>query len=573
MVNYKDNFPLAINQQFRQYIVDNARTAQKDKEFVLKLIEDHKENDERVHKSEQIMHENSTVDNELKNLRNQVRNQVIGSNGDSVSEVKDIRVDIDGNLHELAQDRLNVDFQKIKDVADSAKGLADKHEEALEKTAFYNEITTTKGRKYGTTYYLTYIPHIDSEGNLIKLKKGVYGNDPNSPEGLTPSEFSKKNVATFVSNASTFSANPIRLHGEQLLNGQILKSVKGDEYAEVDKRWTLAIGDDNTLEAFQPNITAEQIRNKGYNNTVSAFGPLIIDGKNVLGDEGYSSNDTQNHPRQVIAQLPNKDIIFFSCDGRETNHAWSTEKGMTLKEVVNTLFDHYDIKFAYNLDGGGSTSSVVRSHKINKSLDDNKTSERKVADFLYINKEVVQQRDKDIQNAYSDIGEVRDMLQKVYGELYYFNKTRSQEFGVTGYNNYSGFIVYDDDDNAKKKFYMTPNDFKFYDYNSASTWFRVTKDYVQFMGKALATNYSAPPQVTDLNSIDLGGTYFALKEAKGAPYPGLSSAMVTQYNINVSLKDSDVMAFQVATPFARTQNLKMKRRSFTEGKWSQWYEV
>src|SRR5699024_5556752 len=219
-----------------------------------------KENDKQVHDSEQITHENSTVNNELKNLRNQVRNQVIGANGNGISEVKDIRVDTDGNLHELAQDRLNVDFKKISEVADSAKGLADKHEEALEKTAFYNEITTTKGRKYGTTYYLTYIPHTDSEGNLIKLKKGVYGNDPNSPEGLTPSEFSKKNVATFVSNASTFSANPIRLHGEQLLNGQILKSVKGDEYKEVDKRWTLAIGDDNTLEAFQPNITAEQIR-------------------------------------------------------------------------------------------------------------------------------------------------------------------------------------------------------------------------------------------------------------------------------------------------------------------------
>ena len=264
-----------------------------------------------------------------------------------------MRVDIDGNLHELAQDRLNVDFQKIKGVADSAKTLADNHERKIEKNAFYNEITTIKGRKYGTTYYLTYIPHKDSEGNLIKLKKGVYGNDPDYPEALTPSEFSKRNVATFVSNASTFSANPIRLHGEQLLNGQILKSVKGDEYSEIDKRWTLAIGDDNTLEAFQPNITAEQIRDKGYNNTVSAFGPLILDGKDVLGDVKYSSNDTQNHPRQVIVQLPNKDIVFFSCDGRETNHEWSTEKGMTLKEVVNTLFDHYDVKFAYNLDGGG----------------------------------------------------------------------------------------------------------------------------------------------------------------------------------------------------------------------------
>ena len=569
MERYKDNFPRKVNDQFRGNVIHNARMSQKDRETLFKLAQDYKQKKQ----SNEIKHGNSTVEKELKGLQNQVKNIVKGSNGDGLAEVKDMRVDIDGNLHDLAQDRLNVDFEKINNVANKAKVLADQHEQKIEQTAFYNDVYMQKGRKYETTYYLTYIPHKDENGNLIKIKKGVYGNNPNNPEAITPSEFAKKTNSTFVSNASTFSTNPTRLHGEQILNGQILKSVKGDEYSEIDKRWTLAISDDNKLEAFHPGIKAEEIRSKGYNNTISGFGPLIIAGKNVLDDVGYSSNDAESHPRQIIAQLPNKDIVFLTCDGRETNHKWSTEKGMTLKEVVNTILDHYDVEFAFNLDGGGSTSCVLRSHKVNKSQDINKTSERKVADFLYINKEIVQQRDKDIQNAYSDIGEVRDMLQKVYGELYYFNKARSQEFGVTGYNNYSGFIVYDDKDSAKKKFYMTPNDFKFYDYNSASTWFRVTKDYMQFMGKALATNYSSPPQVTDLNSIELGGTYFALKDAKGAPYPGTSSAMVTQYNINVSLKDNDVMAFQVATPFIRNDSYKMKRRSFTEGKWSQWYEV
>src|SRR5699024_1486784 len=133
MANYIDNFPLSLNQQFRQNVISNARTAQRDKESLLKIIKDHKENDKQVHKSEQITHGHSTVNHELKTLRNQVRSQVIGANGNSTTEVKDIRVDIDGNLHELAQDRLNVDFQKIKSIADSEKRNTDKHEEELKK--------------------------------------------------------------------------------------------------------------------------------------------------------------------------------------------------------------------------------------------------------------------------------------------------------------------------------------------------------------------------------------------------------------------------------------------------------
>src|SRR5699024_6780096 len=117
-----------------------------------------------------------------------------------------------------------------------------------------------------------------------------------------------------------------------------------------------------------------------------------LDGKIIAKDNDYSPSTILSHPRQAIAQLPNKDLIFFSCDGRENNADDMIEKGMTLTEVAETLLDHYDIQFAYNLDGGGSASSVVRSHKLNKSMDSRKTEERKVLDFLYIGRDTVQLR-------------------------------------------------------------------------------------------------------------------------------------------------------------------------------------
>lgn len=569
MKKYRDNFPREINDQFRGNIVENARMSQEDREKIQKLMNDYNSSKS----SEDIAHGNSTVDRELKTLRNQVRNQVIGANGNSTAEVKDLRVDRKGNVHELAQDRMNTDFDNLEGIASSAKQLADDHELKLNKGAYYNEISHFKGRKYDTTYYITHIPHKDEDGNIIKLRKGVSGNDPNKLDHITPSEFARKTKATFVSNASTGSGTQLKLHGQQILDGQILNTIKGDEYAPLNDRWTLAIGDDNTLKSFPPTVQASEIRNQGFNNTVSGFGPIISDGKVIYKSGDYSINSDERHPRQVIGQLPNKDLIFFSCDGRENNTSTMVEKGMTLEEVAQVLFDHYDVEFAYNMDGGGSTSSVVRSHKLNKSMDESKTSERPVLDFLYIVKDPVMLRDQDMQNAYQDIGEVRDMVQEVRGLLATLNRIQSKEFGLTGYDQYTGFLSFDKDGNPKKKIYMGTEGFRFWDYDLGMTLFRITEDYLQFKNKALATNFSAPPSVSDLNNIELGGTYHAPRTAKGSPYPNESSCVVTQYNITYSLKDEDTTAFQVATPFARSQAVRMKRRTYAQGKWSQWFDV
>ena len=569
MERYKDNFPRKVNDQFRGNVIQNARMSQKDRETLYKIAREYQQDKQ----SSEIKHGNSTVEKELKNLRNQVKSQIIGANGNATAEVKDMRVDTKGQLHDLAQDRLNEDFNRIGGIADAAKETADVLENKMNTGAYYNEVSHFKGRKFDTTYYITHIPHLDSNGNVIKLKRGIQGNNPNKPEHITPSQFARKTKATFVSNASTGSGTQQKLHGQQIYNGQILDSIKGDEYDALNDRWTLAIGDDNSLTSFPPDVQASEIRNQGYNNTVSGFGPIISDGKIIVKEGDYSPNTITSEPRQVIAQLPNKDLIFFSCDGRENNTHTMIEKGMTLQEVAETLLDHYEIEFAYNMDGGGSTSSVVRSHKLNRSMDENKTEERKVLDFLYIGRDSVQLRDQDIQNAYQDIGEVRDMVQEVRGMLYSFRRTSGKEFGITGYDKYTGYLSFDEEGNPKKKFYMGTEGFRMFDYDTGRTWFRVLPDFMQFMGRALAVNYSAPPHVTDLNNIELGGTYYAQRSAKGSPYPNASSCVVTQYNITYSLKDDDTTAFQFAVPFARSQNVRMKRRTYAQGAWSSWVDV
>ncbi|MEX6015155.1 phosphodiester glycosidase family protein [Mammaliicoccus sciuri] len=568
MKRYNDNFPREINDQFRGNVIDNARLSQKDREVLYNMVKEYRQSK----KSRDIRHGNSTVEKEIKKLNNRVKNQIIGANGNATAEVKDMRVDTQGQLHELAQDRLNEDFGRIDDIASTAKQTADTLETQMNTGAYYNEVSHFRGRKFDTTYYITHIPHLDSQGNIIKLKRGLYGNNPNKPAHMTPSEFARKTKATFVSNASTGSGSQLKLHGQQLYEGQILDSVKGDEYPALNDRWTLAIGDDNTLTSFPPDVQASEIRNKGYNNTVSGFGPIISDGKIIVKDGDYSPNTIVSHPRQVIAQLPNKDLIFFSCDGRENNTHTMVEKGMTLKEVAETLLDHYDIQFAYNMDGGGSTASVVRSHKLNRSMDENKTTERKVLDFLYVGKEGAQLRDQDLQNAYQDIGEVRDMVQEVRGMLYSLRRISGKEFGTTGYDGYTGLLAFDDEGNPRKKIYQGPEGWRFWDYDVSRTIFRIQEDELQFNNKALARMFSAPESVTDINSVTYGGFYHVPNTAKGSPYSKISSAMVLHLNVSRADFDDASIAFQMAIPFGRSNNFKIKRRTYAEGAWSQWFE-
>ncbi|MEX5651210.1 phosphodiester glycosidase family protein [Staphylococcus cohnii species complex 1658] len=570
MANLYENLPYSLNNEFRGYLVSNFKTLNKDRQLVSELVDNHKNQEIKAHTSKQIDHNGKPLNQTVDVLSGRINNQIYGASKNSSAEVKDIRVGMDGTVHDLAQDRLMKDFAKIDDVATQADNMAQKHEGQIKESAYYNEISYVSGRKFDTTYKIIHIPHRDSDGNLIKLRKGISGSNPSKPDHITARDFAKQTSATFVANASTGSGSQLKLHGQQIYNGQILDSVK--DYEPLKDRWTLAMADDNTLTSFPPNITAKEIKAKGYNNTFSGFGPLIMEGKKVYTEGDYSPNSEVSHPRTVIAQLPNKDILIFTCDGRITGSTLH-QKGMTLNEVTEVLYSHYgDIEFAYNLDGGGSSSAVLRSRMLNKPSDNNNKSERKLLDFIYVGKDPRQIRDRDIQKAYEDIGDLRNNFQFLYGLLTTWNEVNSNELRIRNYNNYTGIVTMDGE-NAKKKFYMQPNEFRFWDYDTSRTWFRVTDDSMQLHNRELADNFSAPRSVKDCNNLQRGGTYHVPKNAKGSPYPNSSSAIVTQYNVTYASFDDATTAFQTAVPFARSTNYSMKRRTYAEGKWSQWYDV
>lgn len=565
MKKLNKNLPNLLNRNFRNNITENFDNIEKGHNELVNEIER-----SATPTTAKIKHDDGNLHDVINQLTQRIANLVVGENVNSNVEVKDAKVGVDGTEYGSLQERVSTEINRILDKSTASLETAEQIKAEFEASAFYNEVTYKRGRLHDTDYTIVYIPHTDSDGNLIKLKRGTKTDDFKNLELTTAREYANYKNATYVANASTFSSTP-SFYGRQIVDGKIVTTTKGAADSNV---WTLTIDDDNTLNAYPPDVTVQELLSKGVKNALTAYGPLIMNGKDVYATGDYVGNTTVANPRTVIGQFKNKDLIFFTCEGRVSGKD-TYQKGMTLDEVTDTLFSVYgDIEFAYNLDGGGSTSAVLRNHMLNTPTDNNNKSDRKVADFLYIAKDVKTKHDLDIAKAYQDIGELKSDINFLKGLLGNFNTINSKFLFMTGYDQYTGIVINDDNGVAQKKLYISPDGMSLYDYQKKQWTFKFKDGEGLYLdGRLMARNFSNPEPVTDCNSLQRGGSYYVPRTAKGSPYPNRCAAIVTQYNVTYKDFDEDANAFQTAVPFALTPNYKMKRRSHFKGAWSQWYDV
>ena len=86
---------------------------------------------------------------------------------------------------------------------------------------------------------------------------------------------------------------------------------------------------------------------------------------------------SDRHPRTAIARLGSGKILLVTVDGRQPG----ISVGMSLTQLAELLLE-FGATEAMNLDGGGSTTMVVKNKIVNKPSD--QTGERPVSDALLI---------------------------------------------------------------------------------------------------------------------------------------------------------------------------------------------
>ena len=121
----------------------------------------------------------------------------------------------------------------------------------------------------------------------------------------------------------------------------------------------------------------------GWEEIVDAIGgsPVLVKDGQVLVDEcgGYVC---QRHPRTGVGYMPNGDVLLVTVDGRQSGSV-----GMEIQDFAR-LFRYLGAEGALNLDGGGSSTMVLRGHVVNSPSDS--SGERQVVSSLL----VLPERDK-----------------------------------------------------------------------------------------------------------------------------------------------------------------------------------
>ena len=119
----------------------------------------------------------------------------------------------------------------------------------------------------------------------------------------------------------------------------------------------------------------------GVVSAVCGFYPIIDNYENFnYPDVPYTEEltDWYHAQRQIIGQFDNGDYALITGEGR--NYAGSI--GFSIQEAQN-LCKKIGLKFAYNLDGGGSTQTVLGLKNINHIYEG--TSGRKVKSYIAFN--------------------------------------------------------------------------------------------------------------------------------------------------------------------------------------------
>ena len=108
-------------------------------------------------------------------------------------------------------------------------------------------------------------------------------------------------------------------------------------------------------------------------------GPRLIENGNISINHAEEKFNpalvSARHPRTAIGLSFDGDLIMIVVDGRSKHSA-----GMTLKELALYL-QKMRIRHAINLDGGGSSTMVVKGRIVNAPSDG---SERKISNGLLI---------------------------------------------------------------------------------------------------------------------------------------------------------------------------------------------
>ena len=255
-----------------------------------------------------------------------------------------------------------------KGVVDMTEGYNTKDPSTATRIVYKSSTLTVdlrKQYKYSTYYWTARVQVKDTSQLRSSLSYGTYG-------GLleTTTSALRRNVGVIGINGSRFDSSGKPGYDAVLIKkGRIYNRALGTSYS------LMAITKNGIMYTPEQGLSAEDLIKDGVWNTFD-FGPTLI--KNGVSQKIISPFEeymSMPYPRSAVGMIRPGDYVLLVCDGKGTGGS----RGLTHYQLCS-IFKSFGCTYAYNLDGGGSSTLVYRGRVLNNPSDG---SERAVGDFLY----------------------------------------------------------------------------------------------------------------------------------------------------------------------------------------------
>jgi exopolysaccharide biosynthesis protein len=295
----------------------------------------------------------------------------------SANELNDIRTVL-AALTENAKLE-NALYEEQKKAIDQAVALSAQHTKDTTDvldTILSNILGKPIGQTFGksATIKVFSLKEAGYRGYMAKVKlhnpkavKLVMSGDTIGHKGETTSSAAKRTNALLAINAGGFAKGDDGLlypMGITVVDGEIKTFYRTD---------LSFIGINNDGELVGGDVkTREQVEEMDINHGATFVPTLLKNGKKLTIPKKYAN---KKEPRTLIGHFSNGDLLFIVIDGRQKESA-----GVTLEEAQKKLLE-FNVRDAYNLDGGGSSSFVYKNKVLNSPSDG---QERKVVSSFVI---------------------------------------------------------------------------------------------------------------------------------------------------------------------------------------------
>lgn len=246
------------------------------------------------------------------------------------------------------------------------------HREASVTNTSYDDgnisITITEYEYEGTVIYAADVILSSPEYLKTALARNTYGKNITD----TTSSIASDNNAILAINGDFYGTQE---RGYVIRNGVLYRSSskRGSE--------ALVIYRDGSFDVIsEDQISAADLLAAGAYN-VFTFGPaLVYDGEISVSVNSEVGRAKASNPRTAIGIVDELHYVFVVSDGRT-----SESEGLSLYELAEFMQDTLNVRTAYNLDGGGSSTMVFNGTVINNPTSGgNRIKERSVSDIVYI---------------------------------------------------------------------------------------------------------------------------------------------------------------------------------------------